>query len=271
MKASRWSVLLPPSYNATGAQLFPPMMAGVSGNNLLPAHLGELISIYFVGKKFGIPKSTVLATLIVERLFDLIAVLILFSVALLVGDYSTKFYVGAIFLLAAAVAISIVSALLSNYTNYFVNFVERRFTFFSVDTRRKISEQIVNLSSGLQALRERRVYWRVCINSFLQWLLIAGCFYFSLLAFSIDVSPMIAIVILGFIVVGLTLPTSPGFFGTIEYCYVLALTAVGVDASKALSAAIYYHLPTWVVITISGLLLLRYNKVSFSQVRSVTE
>ncbi|MDX1737120.1 MAG: cation transporter, partial [Alphaproteobacteria bacterium] len=49
--------------------------------------------------------------------------------------------------------------------------------------------------------------------------------------------------ILGLIVAGLTLPSSPGFFGTVEYCFVIGLAVVGVEANVAISVAIFYHVP----------------------------
>ena len=267
LKALRWSVLLSPSYEVSGNQLVPAMMAGAAGNNLLPAHFGELVRVYFAGAKFSIPKSTVLATLVVERLFDIIVVLLMFSVALFAGGYSKVFYGSAVFLFSAALGILVMSILLTRFTAQFVDFFENRLTFLSLSLRQKISGQFVNLSTGLLALGKKNLYLNVIANSVVQWLCMAACFYFSLLAFDLDVSPLVGIVILGFTVVGLTLPTSPGFFGTIEYCYVLALTAVGVDATTAVSAAIFYHLPAWFGVTIIGVVLLRIYHFSFSDAR----
>ena len=51
----------------------------------------------------------------------------------------------------------------------------------------------------------------------------SGCIYFALQAFGIDVPYHAAIIVLVIIVAGLTLPTSPGFVGTIQYCFVLGL------------------------------------------------
>lgn len=263
LKALRWSVLLSPSYKVSGNQLVPAMMAGAAGNNLLPAHFGELVRVYFAGAKFSIPKSTVLATLVVERLFDIIIVLLMFSVALLAGGYSKVFYGSAVFLFVAALLILTTSIFVTRFNTRLVDFFENKLTFLSLSLRQKISGQFVNLSTGLSALGKKNLYLNVIVNSFVQWLCMAACFYFSLLAFDLDVSPWVGIVILGFTVVGLTLPTSPGFFGTIEYCYVLALTAVGVDATTAVSAAIFYHLPAWLGVTVIGLVLLRVYHFSF--------
>ena len=267
LKAIRWSKLLSPSHQVSGTQLVPAMMAGAAGNNLLPAHFGELVRVYFAGKKFDIPKTTVLATLVVERLFDIVVVLVIFAIALMAGDYSASIFTGAVILLSAAIVIAIASVLLTIYTDWVIAFVDRRLTFLSAGMREQIATQINNLTTGLMALRQRNLYFEVLLNSLVQWLLMAACLYCALLAFNIEASPMVGIVILGFTVVGLSLPTSPGFFGTIEYCYVLALGAIGVDASTAISAAIYYHLPAWLVVTVVGMVLLRVYHFSLRETR----
>lgn len=262
LKAIRWSVLMSPTHTVPGMSLVPAMMAGAAGNNLLPAHFGELVRVYFAGNKFDIPKSTVFATLVVERLFDVITVLILFSIALLAGDYSRSIYATAAFLLVAGIVLSIGSVLLMLYTEPCARFIENKLTFIPLSIRLKISEQLVNLGTGLAALKAKNLYLKVMVNSIFQWLLMAACLYSSLLAFDIQASPFIGIIILGLTVAGLTLPTSPGFFGTIEYCFVLGLATLGVDASTALSIAIYYHVPAWISVTLCGLLLLKANNFS---------
>lgn len=268
LKALRWSVLLSPSYSITGIRLVPAMMAGAAGNNLLPAHFGELIRVYFAGEKFNIPKSTVLATLLVERLFDVLTVLILFSIALFLGDYSRTIHATASFLLVTCIVLSMGSIWLMLYTRKCAHIIENRLTLLPHSLRLKISAQLINLGVGLNALKTKNLYPVVITNSIAQWICMAGCFYCALLAFDIQASPIVSIIILGLVVAGLTLPTSPGFFGTIEYCFVLGLATVGVDASTALSVAIYYHLPAWISVTLCGLILLKINNVSLSDAKA---
>ena len=49
-------------------------------------------------------------------------------------------------------------------------------------------------------------------------------------------------VVVAFNVAGLSLPSTPGFFGTIELCFVLALRQYGVENESAVAAAIFWHL-----------------------------
>ncbi len=262
LKANRWSILLSRTNSINIRKLVPSMMIGAAGNNLLPAHMGELIRVYFAGEKLGIPKSTVLATLIVERLFDIVAIIVLISISLLfLGDFSRHLLVAGFFLLVVAVSMWLASLLLSIYTDTCIKLVRERCSLVPSHGRERLVQQIINLSAGLSALRSRHLYFQVTALSLAQWLFMAGSIYLSLLAFDINVSPFYSIIILGLTVAGLTLPTSPGFFGTIEYCFVIGLAAVGVEANVAISVAIFYHVPVWATVTLVGLLLLRADRL----------
>jgi len=268
IKAIRWSLILSPSYKLNTSQLAPAMMAGVAGNNLLPAHMGELIRTYLLGAQMGIPKSTVFATLVVERLFDISAVLALLSIAFLLSDFNDQAYKAGGFLLCSAIIIIVVAYLLTTRCETWVNFVHQKLTFLTPKVRNKLADQFTHLATGLKSMQPQYLYWPVLLCSFLKWLLMSLCIYFSLVAFNIHDSPIHTFIILGLSVAGLILPTSPGFFGTIEYCFVLGLATAKVDPSIAVSAAIYYHVPMWLAATFAGLISIKVAGYSFKQLKS---
>jgi len=268
LKALRWSVLLSRSHDVSGLDLVPAMMAGAAGNNLLPAHFGEFVRLYFAGNKFQIPKTTVLATLMAERTLDVIAVLLIFSVAVVQHDFSGAVLRAAHFLILIASIAIVFIALLIFRTETCISFFEKRLRFLEPGLRSKILAQLSNMTRGLSAIKSGPLFFNVAANSLLQWLLMVGCIYFALTAFNIASAWLVAMLILGILVAGLALPTSPGFFGTMEYCFVLGLATAGVDASTALSAAIYYHVPAWITVTLTGLVLLRANRMSLNSLRS---
>ena len=79
LKTLRWQWLLAPVAKLTFGQLFPPMLIGFAANNILPAHLGEFVRVFVVRKKYGVPATTVLSTVVLERIFDVLAILALSS------------------------------------------------------------------------------------------------------------------------------------------------------------------------------------------------
>ena len=80
LKAVRWAWLLTPIQPFTGRQLMPPLLIGFAANNVLPAHLGEFVRVFVVNRKFGLPATTVLSTVVLERIFDVLAILALFGI-----------------------------------------------------------------------------------------------------------------------------------------------------------------------------------------------
>ena len=76
-RAYRWQILLRPFKQIPVKDIYAPLMIGFMGN-ILPARAGEFLRAYLVGKKHGITFAGALSTIIVERLFDLIILLMLF-------------------------------------------------------------------------------------------------------------------------------------------------------------------------------------------------
>ena len=81
--ALRWRRILAPLGRFRVAQVVPAMMIGFGGNNLLPAHLGEIVRAIVFAREQRCPRSAVLATLVLERLLDVFAILLLYSLAAL--------------------------------------------------------------------------------------------------------------------------------------------------------------------------------------------
>jgi uncharacterized membrane protein YbhN (UPF0104 family) len=81
--------------------------------------------------------------------------------------------------------------------------------------------------------------------------MMSACVYLALLAVGVAAPASAAIVVLAVTVAGLTLPTGPGFVGTIQACFLVALTPYNVGAERAVSASFFYNL----LITVPPLLL----------------
>ena len=76
-RAYRWQVLLESSLKVDVGGLYSPMMVGLMGN-FLPARAAEVLRPYLLSKKYGITFSSAFASIIMERLFDMILLLLIF-------------------------------------------------------------------------------------------------------------------------------------------------------------------------------------------------
>ena len=263
LKARRWAYLLAPVRHFSDRQLFPPMILGFAGNNVLPVRLGELLRIYLLGAEFGTSKTLALATLVLERVFDAICILLLVTLALLLSGVVSED------LSAASTTLALVTAVALAVVVVVVRPPEMIRSLASGALRRlpeRIASMMIRradaLRQGFATISSPRSIALIAVNSLLQWMLLAGCILLSMQAFGASTNLAASMIVLGLLVVGISLPGAPGFIGTIELCFVIGLGLFGIDPSQALAIAIYYHVLTFGFVTVTGALLLpRYRSI----------
>src|SRR5579862_7409108 len=78
----RWHYLLRPMKQIPLKSLFPIVVIGYMGNNVYPFRAGEVIRAYVLRRNEGVKITASLATIVVERIFDGLVMLIFVFVAL---------------------------------------------------------------------------------------------------------------------------------------------------------------------------------------------
>ena len=76
-RAYRWQALLESSLKVNVSGLYSPMMVGFMGN-FLPARAAEILRPYLLAQKYPITFSTAFASIGMERLFDMVVLLLIF-------------------------------------------------------------------------------------------------------------------------------------------------------------------------------------------------
>ncbi len=79
-RTMRWQALLQHIKHVSNRRLFPVVVIGYMANNLLPMRLGEVVRSYYVGEREGISKSSALATIFIERVFDALTLLLFVAI-----------------------------------------------------------------------------------------------------------------------------------------------------------------------------------------------
>ena len=77
LRGLRWKWLFKENDSPTIISLYRAELIGYFGNNILPLRLGELLRSYIVGKENSLSKSFVFGTVILERLMDILAVVLM--------------------------------------------------------------------------------------------------------------------------------------------------------------------------------------------------
>src|SRR5207237_10222978 len=110
--AFRWHVLLPTNPNVPVRFVFCYLMIGYMMNAIIPLRLGDLVRAYLLGRRHGIAVSTTLSTVVVERIFDVVAIVVIGLLVSTVLDLPPLVIVGLrTFAFAGLVGLSILFAL----------------------------------------------------------------------------------------------------------------------------------------------------------------
>jgi uncharacterized protein (TIRG00374 family) len=272
LKALRWRWLLSSACDARAGQLFAPIMIGHLGNLALPAQLGELVRVACAARQLHIPASTAFSSIVLERIFDLLTVLFVFGVALLLGaDASPLLMRAGTAVAAIAMALTILTAAYLAWTQRFVWFVGVVTAKLPQKARDPLLSSLEQGATGVQTLRQPSVLVRVVAYSILQWSCLLLCVHLSLIALGIEVPIAAPLLVLGFAVVSVTLPTSPGFVGAIQIAFAIGLEPFGVGADRAVAASVYYHVLAVAAVLVLGLFSLKQMGQTFRRAREEAE
>lgn len=253
LKAVRWKWLLKPLSDYNLREVVPPMMIGFMGNNIYPAHLGDLMRVYLFAKQQKQPYIAIFSGIVLERILDIIALLGMTGCALaFLPEVNPQVRQGSLIFAAATVIGILLLFLYVFYTNSFLKVCKRLLSFLPKHFCDSILRQLDLGARGFGALRDARLILMMLGNSFLQWGVNAGTIYAALWGFGVSISPLAACLVLGVTAFGVMLPSSPGFFGVIQVCFKETLVPLGVDPTTAVAASIYYQLSQYFPVTISG-------------------
>lgn len=273
LKAWRWQTLLAPVGRfAVGRDLVPPMLIGFAFNNLLPAHLGEFVRVFAFSHSHKVPRVTVLSTLVLERVFDVMAVLVYFGIGVaFIPELDPRIHQAAIVLGVGAGCVIVGGIAYVVWTGPMLRLVERvlsRLPFVPASVRLKIGGVLEAGAQGLAALKSGPALLTISANSLVQWGLNGGLAYVALLAYGVQVPPAAVCLLLAVIAFGVTVPSTPGYVGVVQACFMAVLTQFSQEGDKAniFAASIFYHLGQYIPVTLFGLLCLRVSGLQMRQV-----
>jgi hypothetical protein len=257
LKAWRWQMLLTPLGRYPVRALFPSMMMGFAFNNLLPAHLGELVRVFMFCRQSRQAKTAVLGSVVLERIFDVLAILAFLSLGLLLVpamDVRVREYT---LYVAAAVGLALLGAgAYLIWTGPVVAFIEgclERIPIIPAGVRHRLARMLEAGAAGLASLRNGRLLLGIVVTSLLQWAINGLLIHLSLWSFGFRLSPLVSCIVLGVVAFGVTVPSSPGYFGVIQVCFLTVLRLFTEDKVGVMAASIYFHMAQWIPVTAVGL------------------
>ncbi len=268
LRAARWRLLMAPFAQVSTGRLFRIILIGFAVNNVLPLRLGEIVRTFLLRRSHGVPIASSLATVLIERLLDVVALCGLMTLVLLwvplegvvlavAGTCATITAGGVIGLIVVAV---MPRALL-----------ERLFAF-GVSLARRVHPRLGQLAAsivdGIRVLEDGRAVLAIVPLSVLCWVAELGLYYF--LALSLSVNAGLLGLAAGMVIANLVtvLPSPPGYVGTFDFFLQRTLTdSFGVPEATAGAYTLLTHAVLLIPVVVAGLVLLSWEDLSF---RSLT-
>ncbi len=271
----RWRYLIDPIKPKVGMRnLFSATMIGYMVNNIVP-RAGELVRPYNLAKLETLSTSSVLGTVVAERILDMLALLFLLVSLPIVYDGplrdSFPWLEQSGKITAAVLAVLVFSLIVLMFRRDFVN---RLVGIIAQFLPRGISEKVQRLTNsfldGFLIIKHPSNYFGVVMSSLLIWLMYVLMTYTAFRIFGLEhwLGMRAAIVVLAISSIGVALPT-PGATGTYHFFTMQALVRLfSISDEVALSYATVSHAVTYASVTLIGLYFLLRDKQLISSMFS---
>jgi hypothetical protein len=253
-RIERWRLMLQPDNSALRwGQCAGPLLASFAVNNVLPFRAGDVLRAFAFNARLGISSGIVLATLFVERLLDLLMVIVLLGVALAVFGLDSSLFAGIGSASLVAIALAIVTVL--SFPQMFAPLARGIGTTaarWSPRLGRKLAEEIDKSLYTLSHLAKGHRMARLIIWSITVWLAEGCVFWFAALALSSVHTPQAGWLALPIGTLATLIPSTPGYVGTFDYFTMRAMTTVGNSPAAAAAFTLLVHSVLWLPPTLIG-------------------
>lgn len=238
-KSISWRIMFAPRYVVPTLRLWRYTIAAFAASTLAPARAGEVLRVWVLKRRDGVPKTETVAVAVAEKVLDALTLVALVAPVpwLLPG---LPRWIGDGILIAAGGALVLFVAL-------WIAAGRVRAT--------EASSVVVRFLGGMHALRDGRRLLAAFVVLGLVWCVDLTMVMLSLYAVGIDLPIAGGALILFTLCLAITLPSTPAQIGAHQVGAMLALDVLGVPHEPALAFALLYHALQVVPQLIAGLVL----------------
>ncbi|MDR1122412.1 MAG: flippase-like domain-containing protein [Endomicrobium sp.] len=241
---------------------FPYTVVGFFANNIIPLRLGDLIRAKITGEYLCVSRSSVFATIVIERLFDIITFVLFFF--LIVRGASFPEFIKKYFYILTFVFFICLSILYIILTHKDKTLKILSKMPIPLTIKSFITAFLNRFTFGLIVFKKPSILVKSFIFSGILWITEALFIVIVAYACGIHISIFGGIFTVIIIGTGSIIPTAPGYFGAFEFMGVLALSILYVDKDLAFVCMTICHFLQLAVIFILGGLCILKTKITFS-------
>jgi len=259
----RWKYILLPLKKVKVVKSFYYLVFGFFMNNVLPLRLGEFVRAIVAGNKLQISRSGVFATIVVERLMDIIIFIAsFFLIAMFVPNIPNWLQKSFI---ACAIIFGIMFILLFVMSKDEDKFLKLLYKFHLPTKLTDIIKSIfIKFASGLKFFQNKKLFFKVFISSVIVWIIESYAYQILFLAFGLHISVVGCLFVIVTTGIATMLPTAPGFIGAIEGVGMIVLGLFGYENTIAFTAMAATHFIEMMAVYLLGIIGMVKEKISFS-------
>lgn len=274
MRIVRWAALL----RAGGAKVGPlacvaPFLGSITLNNVLPFRAGDVIRALIFPQALGVTRTTATASLVLERLIDLLTLLMSLGIGVYLSSLSgLPSWLGkTVTILALGGVITLLLVVI------FERLVTGRLVSLRASLQSRGSARLegvlttsINLFRSLGAMSRPRVLIAQIPLSMLVWLGEAGLFWALLKGLGIAAGLPQALMVMAITTLSTLVPSSPGYVGPFHLAAYSAVLMLGGSEAQGASFAVLAHLGVWLPTTLAGGIAIMMRPGLFSRRTNIT-
>jgi uncharacterized protein (TIRG00374 family) len=279
VRAERWQYLLEPLGHTRFRVAFRTTVIGFAASSVLPARAGEVLRPYLLARREGLSATAAFATIIVERVLDLVTVLLLlatylasFDTGMAARDSSlfAAIRLGGLMMGPLAVLSMLLMFVLAGHPEWLHAWLARVDRWLPARLSGLIGRLLRMFAEGFGVLRRPERLLASLGWSVVLWVIISAETWVVARAFHIAMPFAGSWLMLALLVVGVAVPT-PGGVGGFHEAFRLGATAFfGADNNAAIGAAILLHATSFVPVTLLGLWFAVREGLNLQGIRQMT-
>ena len=265
-RALRWKLIAEPFGALSFRHVFSATMIGYFGNSVLVFRLGEILKAYVLAKGNKITTSQAIGTVLVERILDLIMVLLVFLLTFSSFPFHDKKIKIGITLSIALVIFSIILIIITYKLNLLPKIL--RIKIFGNKLSQKIVFIIIKLFEGTVSIFKNNNIILITLLSIFIWAIYYYIGVIVLEACDITLGYADAGILLVISSLILGVPSLPGAAGTLDVGVKYTLILIfNISASKALSYSIISHAISYFPLLILGFIYFLMSNINLKEIK----
>jgi uncharacterized protein (TIRG00374 family) len=267
-RAVRWGVLFYPRTDLRTGALMGAMNVGYSVNNLLPLRVGELVRAYLIGETQRVSAVHALSTIVVERVLDVLTVVLMIVLLLPFIDVPAWAMGPALVFGIIFLALALLLATLSLARRWALGVVDWGARLLPARYQGGLRRATESIMEGFSVLSNPAVLVRGIGWSFASWFASALVMFIVQQAFDLGVGFEAGPFVLATTSLAMLVPASPGYIGTFEFVAIKGMKNVfDVGENAAASYALVQHAFLYLAPMIIAAVYLWRERSAWQQIR----